>query len=436
MAAELIPYNASLFVDREGEIGKVKTAVGNLLGGKAAEQGSILFRGTRGLGKSWLMFHLKRSIITKEAYPNVLCLFIGLGRNYISSVIGEARPDEWLLEQHSDRHDLVTQIPLIIKRLLIWFAQQIGATSATNAPNDMLTAWIRLHLQSERFGLEHQYDKVVVCIDSVLETDWDLLRALEASLFADLAESPRVLLVMSGRGKKFAWQTPSLRYKMRVDELEAFDAGFIEEQLEKIRKIQHSDLSQKHNMGNVAVIERYSGGIPLGNYFADLALRGKIRWNQAFEELLGIFPSDKRRWFRETLEAICLLDGFREAEMLEMLKLRLNNEDVVLEEAQRRREGLVGQNVASWNVVERTYILDDAMRQIAIAYLKNEETGLYTRLNRRAFEMYTRWADEYKDDLFRERAQQYAVFSGEPVDTANAQAQTDMQQFSQDTLLR
>lgn len=55
-------YRPGLFVNRESEIRRVRDALQDIAGGKAEHARTIVFRGERGLGKSWLALHLHRHV--------------------------------------------------------------------------------------------------------------------------------------------------------------------------------------------------------------------------------------------------------------------------------------------------------------------------------------------------------------------------------------
>jgi Cdc6-like AAA superfamily ATPase len=63
-------YRPDLFVNRENEIKAVTNALQNIARGDSEQMRTIVFRGERGLGKSWLALHLHRSVLKDEALPN------------------------------------------------------------------------------------------------------------------------------------------------------------------------------------------------------------------------------------------------------------------------------------------------------------------------------------------------------------------------------
>jgi DNA replication protein DnaC len=73
-------YRPDLFVNRENEIKAVTNALQNIARGDSEQMRTIVFRGERGLGKSWLALHLHRSVLKDEALPNyrIVSLFVRL----------------------------------------------------------------------------------------------------------------------------------------------------------------------------------------------------------------------------------------------------------------------------------------------------------------------------------------------------------------------
>ncbi|MBK8050167.1 MAG: hypothetical protein IPK16_25530 [Anaerolineales bacterium] len=64
---ELPPFSSSSFINREAEITLVSGKVHQLRKGMQVRPRTLIFRGERGVGKTWLCLHLKRSVLANEA---------------------------------------------------------------------------------------------------------------------------------------------------------------------------------------------------------------------------------------------------------------------------------------------------------------------------------------------------------------------------------
>ena len=67
-------YCSALFVNRENEIKAVTNALQNIARGDSEQMRTIVFRGERGLGKSWLALHLHRSSVLKKRRRRTITL--------------------------------------------------------------------------------------------------------------------------------------------------------------------------------------------------------------------------------------------------------------------------------------------------------------------------------------------------------------------------
>jgi len=359
---KLKPYSKDAFIHRpEVDLiqGKFKQFVES--GGREAPPKAILFRGERGFGKSWLCFHLHRTILPQ--FSNLTSLYIALfplPKEY------DKREREWVISSESKPEDTC-------KKLMVWICDQL----AILYPNDPTLLEARRALVG---GVEAQFTggKVLVLIlDSVFEADWDLLETVEQNILAPLAELPNVFFIMTGRGRPYPWISPALRVEMKEETLKDFPI----EQLAK----------------GDETIKELSGGSPLVGY-ALLQSDDSVR---ALDEVAGylldvIPPSLERRRVREAFEALCVLNEFREGEMEVMIQAyyQARGEPVPKKSIRDLRDDLLKTYLFRWE--GGGFRVDASLRNVLQQYLKHHQPDLWQKLNCAAYTIYLSYAEKYQ----------------------------------------
>jgi len=422
-------YRSDLFVNRENEIKAVTNALQNIARGDSEQMRTIVFRGERGLGKSWLALHLHRFVL-REAAPRLLP-----GYHIVSLLINLTPPPEGLTVDkqewhitHDDAHRIAgedeTHYEALLQKLVAWVAEQLGIVRAPYAPVRDLSAWLA---QDVKHKLESE-PHLVICLilDSVFETNWNFLDQLERYLLAAFAALPRVLIVMTGRGRPYLWKSPYLRTEREEQSLTPFSTEQVAEQIR--RSLSNApDLSPAVAGLSDEALTRLArqvidlgGGYPLTNeLLASAFVRQALdrlpeggSLEQALDRetidasvlenvanrLLEVVPGDQRHRLDEIFNALCVLkDGFRENEMPYLLAALRNTQPegsaYTIAAMRELRDRLIETNLVRWH--DKRYVLDEAVRTVLEQYLKLQRHNVWRRLHEHAADLYATWAQKY-----------------------------------------
>jgi len=424
-------YRPDLFVNREQEIETVNRALQNIArgGGDAEQVRTIVFRGERGLGKSWLALHLHRSVLREEAprmLPDyrIVSLFVSLSPPPEGLTVDER---EWHIT-HDDAHRIAgedeTHYEALLQKLVAWVAEQLGIVRAPYAPVRDLSAWLA---QDVKHKLESE-PHLVICLilDSVFETNWNFLDHLERYLLAAFAALPRVLIVMTGRGRPYLWKSPYLRTERDEQSLTPFSVEQVVEQIRRSlsnapdRPPAVADLSDEALTRLAQRVIDLGGGYPLTNeLLASAFVRQALdrmpegeNLEQALDRetisadvldavarrLLEVIPEERRDRLREAFDALCVLkDGFRENEMPYLLAALRNTQPegsaYTIAAMRELRDRLIETNLVRWQ--DKRYVLDEAVRIVLERHLKLQRHNVWRRLHEHAADLYETWAQKY-----------------------------------------
>ncbi len=369
---QLPEYAPEKFVNRYDEIELITQKVRALAEGRPVEKRTVVFVGERGVGKSWLLDHLQA--ILPRQFRDLKVLRLDL----------KAYVDE----------DPAWAVADMIQRLSI----ETGGPGERLGP-DLATMSRRLmeHLR----GILRK-SILLLLMDHVHESNWNLLPLLEDYLLGPLAAEPRVLIIMTGRGRLYPWKTPELRLKADFKDLLPFQRP--EETQAQLEQQAYKALPQAPE------IHTLSQGNPLANYL--LGTLGVLEGlDRVVEEILEPVPADRRRQVREYLEALCVLNAFDEERIPEMLATYYRDDSYrqwTYAQARQVREELIRWAFARWNADAGGYILDPVVRRLIEEYLKKAQPEKWRALQRAAQDMYTRWAREFART--RERWQKEAAY--------------------------
>jgi hypothetical protein len=283
-----------------------------------------------------------------------------------------------------------------------------------------LSAWLA---QDVRKKLESERDLIICLIlDSVFEANRSFLDDLERYLLAALAALPRVLIIMTGRGRPYLWKSPYLRIEREDQSLTPFSLEQVAEQIRRSLR----DISVTANLSDEAIeqlakkVINLGGGYPLTNELLARAFVHQVRdrlskgddLEQAINSatiddkvledvasrLLEVIPAQWRDKLREVLNALCVLkDGFREHEMPYFLAELRNTKPEGLEYTSTAMRGLrdllLETNLGRWQ--DTRYVLDEAVRTVLEQLLKLQKREVWQRLHARAANLYEDWAKRY-----------------------------------------
>jgi len=245
---DLPVYKDDLFVNRDKEIETVTKALENIARGDAEQVRTIVFQGERGLGKSWLALHLHRSVLKQTSSDPRLAYRI------LSLLICLTPPPERL--QKGEREWYITNDNQIasgderhyehlLQELLAWIAKQLDIVRSPYASLRDLSAWLAQDLRKK---LESEQDLIICLIlDSVFEANRGFLDYLERYLLAAFAALPRVLIIMTGRGRPYLWKSPYLRLEREDQSLTPFSLEQVTKQIKNHFKNHLKDHLKNHH---------------------------------------------------------------------------------------------------------------------------------------------------------------------------------------------
>jgi len=307
-----------------------------------------------------------------------------------------------------------------------------------------LSAWLAQDVKQKLESEPH----LVICLilDSVFETNWSFLDQLERYLLAAFAALPRILIVMTGRGRPYLWKSPYLRTERDEQSLTPFS---VEQVVEQIRRSLSNAPDLRPAVAGLSdealtrlaqrVID-LGGGYPLTNEllasaFVRQAL-GRMAGDESLEQaldretidarvledvanlLLEVVPGDRRHRLREAFDALCVLkDGFRENEMpyllAELRNTKPEGSAYSISAMRELRDRLLETNLVRWQ--DKRYVLDEAVRTVLEQYLKLQRPDVWRRLHACAADLYATWAQKYPGSrgYFDQRAVYHRSILGE-----------------------
>jgi hypothetical protein len=360
-------YSPDKFVGREEEIELVLSKAKALKKGETLETRTVVFTGERGIGKSWLLAHLCHEL---EQLGGIAVFFLNLAEygDFNSNSADYANPE--------------TSPALMMKvwKDMLGLPEAVGVTTAAEVVRDELMKEVELAREGQPLAL---------LLDTVYESNENMLATLEDYLLASLAIDARALVVMAGRGHAYPWTIPEFKIFADFRSLLPFqEVGVTVEQLKQ--------------QGKAAVprgeeIHSYSGGNPLVNYLLATSEDVASGLNGAIEEILGYLSDDRRRTVREYLEALCVLRAFDDARIPVMLSTYYGGEDRrwSFEDARQVREELVERGYADWEIELGGFVLDETISKLLRDYLQIAQRALWKNLQKSACQLYNKWKESY-----------------------------------------
>lgn len=369
--ALLLPYSKSRYIER-GEIETVRVILNH-------DKRGILFRGESGFGKTWLAFHLHRMVFPD--IQDVKSFYISLGR--LSDIYERdlRSEDEWSPKPQIQRPDA------FCFELISWLCVKLGikyspSSSLTELATELVT------------GIQEHYSsrKMVFILDSAFEVDWSIVELLERMLFAPLIILPNTFFIMMGRGRPYPWVLPQFR------------------------------IMETHTLGNFGIsdfaklpaietlLQIIEGSLLIASFvLRKLEMEPINLIDEFINYSIQLVPPDHRADIRLSLDAICLLEGFRDEEMLEMLKCYQDTKDEEWDLTNLRglRENLGRAGLLSWK--DGGYYIEDSLRTALKKFMQFRKFNQWLRLNSSAYSLYQDYAKAYPrfKEFFENKAKSY-----------------------------
>jgi len=341
---ERLPYNPNQFVNRKKALRQVLETVRLLAAGLPVERRVFFVCGERGCGKTWFQHHLAWELERQE----------------MASVLYLNLPDRWEEE-----------------RGLIRLTVESIAASVQKANNPSLPS--------------------VLLIDGVDDVPADLVERLEEHVLAPAAQQPRTLIVIAERSGPRHWNGPEFREKSTRIELGPYEDpahDYVRAQIEKQLPATTADLDE---------VREWSGGYPWSAYLLarNLPLGGRALQNCALS-LLG-----EHQDLYPYLEALSVLRAFDEVRMSELFGLCFPDETWDYPACLDMRKKLLATTMVHWVKEKRGYVIDEPLRLLLEAALRQRERALWRGLHCVAYRLYEEWVGNFeqsREEWAREQA--------------------------------
>lgn len=393
-------YTRDLFTDRDTAIGEVQKLAEKMRRGEQLASRTIVFRGARGYGKSWLAVHLKREVLSRQ--EGVLPLFLGFGEGY-ERIFEELKREE----QEWYRPPSLTTPAGQVANLVSWMASEFDVPRTDDLSTSAVAGYLLRTLQAPPVNHKgRRYRVLALVIDAIFDAPDALLDELEQKLLGGLSGFEHVLIVLTGREKSYLWQSPSLAIPHNAPELPSFSEQ--PDDLARQLRLQLPELQlDKAEIERIIAIGQ---GYPLNNYLVARALHDPSAWDEAVAELVGSGE------MLAELNALCVLDGFREDDIVPMVRQYrhaqqhktllgpMENSEEDLREARAVADELVRRRLARWDWQEGQYILAPSIRPVLAHVLKIKQPAVAELLHRRAQQLYAGLATQLESDYYREQA--------------------------------
>jgi hypothetical protein len=213
--------------------------------------------------------------------------------------------------------------------------------------------------------------------------------------------------VMTGRGRPYPFESPQLRLYSEPWALAAFDVEKIAAQIRK-QVPAAQGWSQEYLLQRARQVEKAGAGNPISNVLFALEPQGAQAAEHTVRQLLNVLKPEQSQVLRPYLEALAPLDGFREEDILPMLRAYL--EPARFEKwgysdmRSHVRDPLLATGMVRWQ--DDRFVMDAGVQRALQTYLKIQWPDKWISLNKRALQLYTEFATKYgsASPYFQKRA--------------------------------
>jgi hypothetical protein len=367
-------YSREKFVNRTEEIELILKKVKRLLQGLPVEKRTTAFISAKGNGKSWLKNELT-AICGGEL--GVACIVIDL----------QTRAN--------------TEPATAIWEILDHVNQQLNTGQTLSGFT--LVERSRSFIDNCRQFLQQK--PTILLVDTVYESERELLTLLETYLLKPFIRQPRTLVVLFGRGRRFPWTEPALRLKADFFTMKPFDKKHTIEQIQNRGSEVPTDPDND--------IYELGGGNPLTNDCLILArsknpdISTAEALGVAIELMLEPISENRRGQVRGYLENLSILRVFDEERItLVAPYFESDNSGNWSERDSRQvRAELVALSLASWDEEQGAYIMDSTLRPIVENCLHQAQPDRWAALHQTALGLFEDWTKAYPRSAERWRAE-------------------------------
>lgn len=379
-------YRIDSFVSREAEFGWVRNLVNEMLGGYPISNRTVIFTGEHGIGKSWLLARIQDHLDTLDGIA-----YFG----YNLAIVD----DDTAAEE------------AVCKILEACYRFFLGENPPQEASIQQLNKRVIEALKHD------QEDRCFVfLIDSVYESDTELLATLERYLLGPIAVEEKVLIIMAGRGKAYAWLTPDLKMHKNFFVLAPFSPETTYHQIEcqDATVMDKADQVYQLSHGNPKLTSRlidHSEQI-------DNETQLQMLLDQQINEMLDAMRTagEHKRRLRQYLEGVAVYRSFDEMRIQASMPIYDPQKFPKLRYADARKikERLVKPGIAHWDIDQGAYILGDSARNLVLDYLRLTNRAILITLHQNAYQLYEAWdQDNPTNPTWQQEAEYHLQMSHE-----------------------
>lgn len=398
-------YDPGLFVDRELELRQIHRKVEEGLAGYPITQPVIHIWGLRGIGKSWLLSHIRAihafapgKRIGKDGSLSVLIDFAALPltlwepgtiADLFAAVVEQIKAQLGSITHRADRH-----LELFQGELAAFRAS--GGIRGVTQLADQLAALIN-HLSATLVPL--------LLFDATDRLEPEDFFWLESHLIEPVVRNDQVIVVVSGRKEIPRWLEFGVRQRLVIWELREFDREGARQQLAKRGHERLSDVVYGFSFGHPYAsqvsgdrLHQLAGDQPLDAQFLHLhaddiaELVGQIE-----AHLLDEVKSDR---LREALRILSVMRKFNIESARSMLGRFLGEEYKRFSDASFLKlfEELERTTLAWWSKEQRGYAIAPALRRIIDLCGRKKAPAHFVAQHEQAFKLYKTWMQKYPHD--------------------------------------
>jgi len=367
-------------IGRSKEVNLILTKAKKLCDGEEVEKRVTVFSAETALGKTWLLCQIAHELSIGPC-PDRMKIY---------------RLDPPDKASITDDFDATKET----KRVLAEFAADVWGEKIQEVSLPELSRKV-MDVTKERLG---RYS-LVLFVDAVFEADWNFLELFEEHLLGPLAIIPNVLIVLSGRGRKFPWSTPELRFRADFHDLHPFNLDDTRVQIERLDRpgLAASD--------SVDVIQEIGQGVPGATVWLvqdnDFL---KTQNPETLDAILNHFlesvsaePDNNRTKIRGYIEALCVLRAFDDDRLSKFIQVygqatgsSVAGVAVSHGVSVNIQKILVNEALAQYKSEEGAYILDKYLAKLAEEYLRRKNPSLWKLLHTTAIDLYAEWVTKYE----------------------------------------